>query len=230
MLTHAHEDHIGAVPYLLRAAGRHPAGGLAADAGPGRQQARRAPDLARTTVEVARRAAGSVRAVRAASSSRSTTRSPTRWPSPSGPPAGMVLHTGDFKMDQLPLDGRLTDLGGFARLGAEGVDLLLADSTNAEVPGIVTSERDIGPVLDDVFARRAAADHRGLLRQPRAPRAAGHGRRRHARPQGRAGRPVHGPQHGRGPRPGLPARAERPGRPAGRHATRPRSCRRTRSC
>ncbi len=55
--------------------------------------------------------------------------------------AGVVLHTGDFKMDQLPLDGRLTDLGGFARLGSDGVDLLLADSTNAEVPGIVTSER-----------------------------------------------------------------------------------------
>ena len=64
----------------------------------------------------------------------------------------MVLHTGDFKMDQLPLDGRLTDLGGFARLGAEGVDLLLSDSTNAEVPGFVTSEREIAPVLDEVFA------------------------------------------------------------------------------
>jgi ribonuclease J len=65
--------------------------------------------------------------------------------------AGLVLHTGDFKMDQLPLDGRLTDLGGFARLGAEGVDLLLSDSTNAEVPGFVTPEREIGPVLDNVF-------------------------------------------------------------------------------
>ena len=47
-----------------------------------------------------------------------------------------MLHTGDIKMDQLPLDGRLTDLGGFARLGDEGVDLLLSDSTNAEVPGL----------------------------------------------------------------------------------------------
>src|SRR5690606_16204856 len=46
-------------------------------------------------------------------------------------PAGLVLHSGDFKMDQLPLDGRLTDLGGFARLGSEGVDLFLVDSTNA---------------------------------------------------------------------------------------------------
>src|SRR6185437_4327284 len=67
--------------------------------------------------------------------------------------AGLVLHTGDFKMDQLPLDGVLTDLGAFARLGLAGIDLLLADSTNAEVPGFVTPERSIGPVLDDVFAR-----------------------------------------------------------------------------
>jgi ribonuclease J len=65
--------------------------------------------------------------------------------------AGLVLHTGDFKMDQLPLDGRITDLAGFARLGEQGVDLLLSDSTNAEIPGFVTSERAIGPVLDKLF-------------------------------------------------------------------------------
>jgi ribonuclease J len=68
-------------------------------------------------------------------------------------PAGTLVHTGDFKMDQLPLDGVLTDLGAFARLGVAGVDLLLSDSTNAEVPGFVTPERSIGPVLDDVFGR-----------------------------------------------------------------------------
>ena len=54
-------------------------------------------------------------------------------------PAGTILHTGDFKMDQLPLDGRLTDLRAFARLGAEGVDLFMVDSTNAEIPGFVTA-------------------------------------------------------------------------------------------
>lgn len=64
-------------------------------------------------------------------------------------PAASVLHTGDIKMDQLPLDGRLTDLAGFSRLGDEGLDLLLVDSTNAEVPGFVPHERDIGPVIDD---------------------------------------------------------------------------------
>ena len=65
--------------------------------------------------------------------------------------AGTVLHTGDFKMDQLPLDGRLTDLRGFARLGERGVDLLMADSTNAEVPGFTPWERDTGPALERVF-------------------------------------------------------------------------------
>ena len=68
-------------------------------------------------------------------------------------PGGTILHTGDFKMDQLPLDNRITDLRSFARLGQEGVDLFLVDSTNAEVPGFTTPERDIAPALDRVFAR-----------------------------------------------------------------------------
>jgi ribonuclease J len=65
--------------------------------------------------------------------------------------AGVVLHTGDFKMDQLPLDGRITDLRAFSRIGEEGVDLFMVDSTNAEVPGFTTSEQDIAPVLERVF-------------------------------------------------------------------------------
>ncbi|NUL45245.1 ribonuclease J [Cellulosimicrobium funkei] len=67
-------------------------------------------------------------------------------------PAGLVLHTGDFKMDQFPLDGRITDLRHFARLGEEGVDLFLTDSTNAEVPGFTISERELTPAIDHVFA------------------------------------------------------------------------------
>ena len=65
--------------------------------------------------------------------------------------AGSVLHTGDFKMDQLPLDGRITDLRAFARLGEEGVDLFLTDSTNADVPGFTAPEKDIGHVLENLF-------------------------------------------------------------------------------
>ncbi|MFK8802931.1 RNase J family beta-CASP ribonuclease, partial [Escherichia coli] len=57
--------------------------------------------------------------------------------------AGSILNTGDFKMDQLPIDGRITDLRAFARLGEEGVDVFMVDSTNAEVPGFVRSERDL---------------------------------------------------------------------------------------
>jgi len=67
-------------------------------------------------------------------------------------PAGLVLNTGDFKMDQFPLDGRITDLRHFARLGEEGIDLFMVDSTNAEVPGFITSERDLAPAIDRVFA------------------------------------------------------------------------------
>ncbi len=67
--------------------------------------------------------------------------------------AGMVIGTGDFKMDQLPLDGRITDLRAFARLGEEGVDLFMTDSTNAEVPGFTALEKDIGPVLERVIEK-----------------------------------------------------------------------------
>jgi ribonuclease J len=65
--------------------------------------------------------------------------------------AGLVLHTGDFKMDQFPLDERITDLRSFARLGEEGVDLFLTDSTNAEVPGFTTAEQDLSPAIEEVF-------------------------------------------------------------------------------
>ena len=67
--------------------------------------------------------------------------------------AGVVLHTGDFKMDQLPLDDRITDLRAFARLGEIGVDLFLPDSTNADVPGFTAPERGIGPVLEAVISK-----------------------------------------------------------------------------
>ncbi|MEA2486950.1 MAG: ribonuclease, partial [Actinomycetota bacterium] len=69
---------------------------------------------------------------------------------------GRIVYTSDFKLDESPIDGRLTDLAGFAELGREGVDLLLSDSTNAERPGRTPSEAIIGPVLQEIFdnARR----------------------------------------------------------------------------
>lgn len=67
-------------------------------------------------------------------------------------PAGTLIDTGDIKLDQLPLDHRITDLVEFGRLGEQGIDLLMADSTNAEVPGFVKPETSIGPALDCAFA------------------------------------------------------------------------------
>ncbi len=66
---------------------------------------------------------------------------------------GNIFVTGDFKIDQLPVDDRLTDLRAFARVGEEGVDVFMCDSTNAEHPGFIRPETEIGPVIDDVIAR-----------------------------------------------------------------------------
>ena len=151
MLTHAHEDHIGGMPYLLRERPDIPLVGSKLTLALIAEQARRAPDHAADRGgRGGRRAAVGPFDCEFFAVNHSI---PDALAVAIRTPAGLVLHTGDFKMDQLPLDGRLTDLGGFARLGDEGVDLLMSDSTNAEVPGIVTSERDIAPVLADVFAR-----------------------------------------------------------------------------
>ena len=144
VLTHAHEDHIGAVPYLLRQRPDIPLVGSRLTLALVKSKLvehRIVPEMVEVT-------AGEKRGLEFLSVNHSI---PDALAVAIRTAAGVVLHTGDFKMDQLPLDGRLTDLGGFARLGADGVDLLMADSTNAEVPGIVTSERDIGPVLSRVF-------------------------------------------------------------------------------
>ena len=150
VLTHAHEDHIGAVPYLLRRRPDIPLVG-----------SRLTLALVRTKLAEHRITPVDVEVEAGAHQTFGPYELEFFAVNHSIPdalavairtPAGVVLHTGDFKMDQLPLDDRLTDLGGFARLGADGVDLLLADSTNAEVPGIVESERLIGPVLSEVFA------------------------------------------------------------------------------
>ena len=67
-------------------------------------------------------------------------------------PEGLIVHSGDFKLDPTPVDGRPTDLPTFAELGRQGVRLLLADSTNAEVPGFVPSESSLGHSLYDIIA------------------------------------------------------------------------------
>jgi ribonuclease J len=150
VLTHAHEDHIGAVPYLLRRRADIPLVGSKLTLGLIRSKLteHRVVPVTVQVNEGSRQPFGPFDLEFFAVNHSI----PDALAVAIRTSAGLVLHTGDFKMDQLPLDGRLTDLGGFARLGGEGVDLLMSDSTNAEVPGIVTPERDIAPVLGNVFA------------------------------------------------------------------------------
>jgi ribonuclease J len=149
VLTHAHEDHIGAVPYLLRERRDIPLVGsrlTLALVKSKLSEHRLTPET--VEVEEGERTSFGPFDLEFLAVNHSI---PDALAIAIRTPAGLVLHTGDFKMDQLPLDGRLTDMAGFARLGEEGVDLLMSDSTNAEVPGIVTPERDIAPVLDGIF-------------------------------------------------------------------------------
>jgi ribonuclease J len=149
VLTHAHEDHIGAIPYLLRLRSDIPLVGskLTLALVASKLTEHRISPQTHEVAEGTRDSFGPF-GLEFFAVNHSI---PDALAVGIRTTAGVVLHTGDFKMDQLPLDGRLTDLGGFARLGTEGVDLLMADSTNAEIPGIVTTERAITPVLAEVF-------------------------------------------------------------------------------
>ena len=151
VLTHGHEDHIGAVPYLLRRRPDIPVLG-----------SRFTLALVREKLKEHRLRDVDLRVMR--EGSRTTIGEfdleflavnhsiPDALAVVVRTAAGSVLHTGDFKMDQLPLDGRLTDLRGFARVGQEGLDLFMVDSTNAETPGFTTHELDIQPAMERVFA------------------------------------------------------------------------------
>ncbi len=152
VLTHGHEDHIGAVPYLLRRRSGIPVLGSRLTLALLREKLRehRIRDVDfREVAEGDRLAIGEFdlefMAVNHSIPDALAVVMRTK--------GGTVLHTGDFKMDQLPLDGRLTDLRGFARVGVEGVDLFMVDSTNAETPGFTTHERDIEPAMERVFGR-----------------------------------------------------------------------------
>jgi ribonuclease J len=151
VLTHGHEDHIGAVPYLLRLRADIPLIGsqLTLALIEAKLKEHRISPYTLTVREGGRETLGpfDLEFVAVNHSIPDALAVAIRTS------AGLVLHTGDFKMDQLPLDGRITDLRAFARLGEEGVDLFLPDSTNADVPGFTALERDIGPVLDDVIRR-----------------------------------------------------------------------------
>ena len=152
VLTHGHEDHIGATPYLLRERGDIPLVGskLTLALLGSKLREHRLKETAQYEVAEGQTITFGPFVLEFVAVNHSI---PDALAVVIRTGAGVVLHTGDFKMDQLPLDGRITDLNEFARLGDEGVDLFLTDSTNAEVPGFTTSEKDIAPVLDRVFAK-----------------------------------------------------------------------------
>lgn len=149
ILTHGHEDHIGAVPYLLRKRPDIPLIGtqLTLALVEAKLAEHRIKPYTLTVREGMVEQLGPYEcefiAVNHSIPDALAVAITTK--------AGRILHTGDFKMDQLPLDGRITDLQAFARIGEKGVDLFMVDSTNAEVPGFTTHEREIAPVLDRVF-------------------------------------------------------------------------------
>jgi ribonuclease J len=150
VLTHGHEDHIGATPYLLRERGDIPLVGseLTLALLGSKLREHRLKETVHHKVREGDRISFGPFDLEFVAVNHSI---PDALAVAIRTGAGLVLHTGDFKLDQLPLDGRITDLRAFARLGEEGVDLFLTDSTNAEVPGFTTSERDITPVIERVF-------------------------------------------------------------------------------
>jgi ribonuclease J len=155
VLTHAHEDHVGGLPYVLREVdvaevigtrltlalvkSKLDEHGLAAvttltEAEPGRPPIELGPfriELIRMAHSIPDAAAIVVET-----------------------PAGRVLHTGDWKLDHTPVDGLKTDVGALAALGNRGVDLLLGDSTNAERPGMTGSERLVGEAFRQLIPLR----------------------------------------------------------------------------
>lgn len=151
VLTHGHEDHIGAVPYLLKIKNDIPIVGsgltLALTEAKLKEHRVRPYSLTVREGQIEQLGPFELEFIAVNHSIPDALAVAVRTP------AGVVLATGDFKMDQLPLDGRLTDLRAFSRLGEEGVDLFLVDSTNADVPGFTPLEREIGPVLEQVIAR-----------------------------------------------------------------------------
>ena len=149
-LTHGHEDHIGAVPYLLRERGDIAIYGSALTLAliTAKLKEHRISPLTRVVKEGGIEDIGPF-TLEFVAVNHSI---PDALAVVINTGAGRVLATGDFKMDQLPLDGRITDLRTFARLGEEGVDLFMVDSTNADVPGFTPSEREIMPALNRVIS------------------------------------------------------------------------------
>ena len=155
LLTHGHEDHIGAIPYLYQKLGSEDIpmyGG------------RLTLELAKAKFEKRDAKLPKEKIIKGRSILKISKYFTVEFISVTHSiadcyaiciktPAGTILHTGDFKVDLTPVDGEGFDFGRLAQLGEEGVDLLLSDSTNAQIPGFTPSERTVGESLKDEFAK-----------------------------------------------------------------------------
>ena len=152
VITHGHEDHMGALPFFWRDFPDVPVYGTKLTLGLIRAKLEEYPDLTPDLREV--------------DAGERITTGPfdmefvgVAHSIPDGlavavhTPHGTILHSGDFKLDQTPIDGKPTDLPHLAQLGDEGVALLLADSTGADTAGHVPTERVIGRTMAEVFAK-----------------------------------------------------------------------------
>src|ERR671934_2398074 len=154
VLTHGHEDHVGALPYVLRQARVQEVWATRLTLGLIKSKLdehglMRAAELKEADPDAGRVELGpfGVEFVRVAHSI------PDSVAVLLESPGGRILHTGDYKLDHTPVDGLRTDVGRLAELGSEGVDLLLGDSTNAERPGVTGSERLVGEAFRQIIPR-----------------------------------------------------------------------------
>ena len=198
VLTHGHEDHIGALPYVLKQL-NVPVYGTRLTLGilEGRLRRTTFPPLRSDPVKPGDQIQIGAFKVGFIKVSHSI---PDAVALSIKTPVGTIVHTGDFKLDQTPVDGKVTDFHRFAELGDQGVLVLMADSTNAERPGFTSSERMVGTTFDETFRkardriiiatfssnvhRIQQADRHRLQIQPQS---------RHPRPQhGQCGQHRHG--------------------------------------
>ena len=148
-LTHGHEDHIGALPYVMKQIGA-PVYGTALTLGilQGRLKENGVSSEACKIIKPGDKIHAGNFKVEFIRVNHSI---PDAVALAIHTPIGIIIHTGDFKFDQTPVDGQVTEFNKFAEFGDQGVLALMADSTNAERPGYTQSEKIVGQTFDDEF-------------------------------------------------------------------------------